>query len=289
MPARFLNLRRGPASRAILTLKQLSSPENRIIKEAASLSEKKYRDKLGLFLLEGPNLVREAMQQGGRVRFIFTRAGAAGSETAALAGEAEAAGLAVYELTESLFAKVALTQTPQDIAAVAEKRQTEAGGFFEKVKDGCILVLDRLQDPGNVGTLVRSAEAMGFKGILAIKGTADLWQPKAVRAAAGSILRLPVLICDDAEQALELLGRAGKTVYTADMDGQLPCWDAQLAKDAAVVIGNEGSGASEKLKAAARLLAIPMDGPTESLNAAAAGSIIMYESMRQRKDGKHIK
>ena len=270
-------------------MKQISSPENRIVKEAASLAEKKYRDRLGLFFLEGPNLVREAMQQGGRVRFIFTRAGAASPEITALIDEAEAKGLAVYELAESLFAKVTLTQTPQDIAAVAEKRQTEAGGFFEEVKDGCVLVLDRLQDPGNAGTLVRSAEAMGFKGILAIKGTADLWQPKAVRAAAGSLLRLPLLLCEDAEQALELLRRAGKTVYTADMDGQLPCWDAQLAKDAAVVIGNEGSGASSELKAAAQLLSIPMDGNAESLNAAVAGSIIMYESMRQRKDGNHIK
>ena len=156
-------------------MKQISSPENRIVKEAASLSEKKYRDKYGLFLLEGPNLVKEAMQQGGRVRFIFTRAGAASPEIISLIDEADALGLAVYELTESLFAKVTLTQTPQDIAAVAGKRQTEAGGFFETVKDGCILVLDRLQDPGNVGTLIRSAEAMGFKGILAIKGTADPW------------------------------------------------------------------------------------------------------------------
>ena len=270
-------------------MKQISSPENRIIKEAASLSEKKYRDRYGLFLLEGPNLVREAMQQGGRVRFIFTRAGAAGSEIVGLTGEAEGLGLAVYELTETLFAKVTLTQTPQSIAAVAEKRQTEAGEFFEKVKDGCILVLDRLQDPGNAGTLIRSAEAMGFKGILAIKGTADLWQPKVVRAAAGSLLRLPILLCEDAAQAIELCKRAGKTLYTAAMDGKLACWDAPLAENAAVVIGNEGSGASEELKKAAQLLAIPMEGPTESLNAAVAGSIIMYESMRQRKDGKHIK
>ena len=269
-------------------MKQISSPENRIVKEAASLSEKKYRDKYGLFLLEGPNLVKEAMQQGGRVRFIFTRAGAGGSEIIGLIDDAKARGLAVYELTESLFAKVTLTQTPQDIAAVAGKRQTEAGEFFETVKDGCILVLDRLQDPGNVGTLIRSAEAMGFKGILAIKGTADPWQPKAVRAAAGSILRLPVLLCEDADQALELLAKAGKTVFTAAMDGSQACWDAELSKNAAVVIGNEGSGASEKLKAAAKLLAIPMEGDAESLNAATAGSIIMYESMRQRKDGKHI-
>ena len=263
-------------------MKTISSAENRIIKEAASLSEKKYRDRLGLCLLEGPNLVKEAMQQGNRVRFIFIRAGAAGAETAALAEDAEAAGLAVYELTESVFAKVTHTQTPQDTAAVFEKRQYEAGEFFEMTGSGNVLVLDRLQDPGNVGTLIRTAEAMGFSGVLVIKETADPWQPKAVRAAAGSLLRLPILLCAGAQQALELLTGAGKTVYTADMAGRLDCWDADLAENAAVVIGNEGAGAGPELRAAATLLRIPMAGNTESLNAAAAGSIIMYEAMRQK-------
>ena len=253
----------------------ISSPENRIVKEAASLAEKKYRDRYGLFLLEGPNLVREAMQQGGRVRFIFTLAGADDAEIRSIAEEAESSGLAVYELAESAFAKVPLTQTPQAVAAVAEKRQMCAAEFFEKAEDGCLLVLDRLQDPGNVGTLLRTAEAMGFKGVLMIKGTADPWQPKVVRAAAGSLLRLPVLLCENADYLED---------YCEDI--LLSCFDAPLAKNAAVVIGNEGAGAGETLKSAATLLSIPMEGRTESLNAAIAGSIIMYESMRQRKDGK---
>jgi len=260
----------------------ISSPENRIVKEAASLAEKKYRDRSGLFLAEGPNLVKEAMQQGNRVRFIFSRAGTADAQSAKLAEEAEAMGLAVYELSEIAFAKVTQTQTPQGICAVIEKRQTDPKEFFSKVKDGCLLVLDRLQDPGNVGTLLRTAEAMGFAGAVIIKGTADPWQPKVVRAAAGSLLRLPILLCEDAQQALELLSGAGKKVYTAAMDAQLACWDADLSHDAAVVIGNEGQGAGAELKAAATLLAIPMAGGTESLNAAAAGSIIMYESLRQK-------
>ncbi len=264
---------------------QVSSPENKIVKQAASLSDKKYRDKYGLFLLEGPNIVREAMQQGNRVRFIFTRAGAADAETAQIVQQAEAGGLAVYELAESLFAKVTQTQTPQAVAAAAEKRQISAGGFFEEVKDRCLLVLDRLQDPGNVGTLLRTAEAMGFGGVVVIKGTADLWQPKVVRSAAGSLLRLPVLQCEDAAQALALLAKAGKTVYTAAMDADVVVYDADLTKNAAVVIGNEGAGASEEFLGAATRLAIPMEGSTESLNAAVAGSIIMYESKRQRKDG----
>ena len=260
----------------------ISSPENRIVKEAASLAEKKYRDRTGLFLVEGPNLVKEAAQQGNRVRFIFTRAGAADAETAKIAAEAEAAGLAVYVLTEGVFAKVAQTQTPQGICAVLEKRQYGPDEFFEKAGDGCLLVLDRLQDPGNVGTLLRSAEAMGFAGAVFIKGTADPWQPKVARAAAGSLLRLPILLCEDAQQALELLAGAGKRVYTAAMEAELPCWSAPLAENAAIVIGNEGAGAGEELRAAATLVSIPMAGRTESLNAAVAGSMLMYESYRQK-------
>ena len=266
-------------------MKQLSSPENRIVKEAASLAEKKYRDRYGLFLLEGPKLVKEAMQQGGRVRFIFTRAGADDAEASAAAEQAESLGLAVYELSESLFAKVTQTATPQPIAAVVEKRQADPDKFFEKAGNGCLLVLDRLQDPGNVGTLLRTAEAMGFKGVLMIKGTADPWQPKVARAAAGSLLRLPVLICEDADQALGYLSDAGKKVYTAAMDAKVKCYEADLSRDAAVVIGNEGAGAGYEFMHAATLFAIPMEGRTESLNAAVAGSIIMYESLRQRKDG----
>ena len=260
----------------------ISSPENRIVKEAASLAEKKYRDRAGCFLAEGPNLVKEAMQQGNRVRFIFIRAGAADAETASIAEEAEAAGLAAYVLTEGAFAKVTHTENPQPVCAVLEKRQYAPDEFFKKTDGGCLLVLDRLQDPGNVGTLLRTAEAMGFAGAVVIKGTADPWQPKVVRAAAGSLLRLPVLVCEDAAQALALLKKADMRVYTAAMDADLTCWDAQLSQKAAVVIGNEGAGAGEEFRKAATLLAIPMAGKTESLNAAVAGSMLMYESYRQK-------
>ena len=260
----------------------ISSSENRIVKEAASLAEKKYRDRTGLFLVEGPNLVKEAMLLGNRVRFIFTRAGAADAEAAELAEEAQRAGLAVYVLTEGIFDKVAQTRTPQGICAVLEKKSCAPGEFFEKAGNGCVLVLDRLQDPGNVGTLLRSAEAMGFAGAVFIKGTADPWQPKVVRAAAGSLLRLPILQCEDARQALSLLAGAGKQVFTAAMEAELACWNAPLSENAAIVIGNEGAGAGEQLKAAATLVSIPMAGHTESLNAAVAGSMLMYESYRQK-------
>ena len=261
----------------------ISSKDNKLIKLAASLSEKKYRDELGLFLLEGPNAVAEAWQQGGRLRFIFTRAGASIED---LGIEISELSPAVYELTGDVFAKVCNTENSQGIAAVAEKRIVSETAFFRK--DGSnVLVLDRIQDPGNMGTLLRTAEAMGFAGALLVKGCTDPWGPKVVRAAAGSILRFPMLFAQSAEDALDILARHGKKVYCTAMNGRLRSYEADLKENAAIVIGNEGNGASDVFMKNAETLAIPMAGSTESLNAAFAGAIIMYESERQSLCGKN--
>ena len=264
----------------------ISSKDNRIIKEAASLSEKKYRDELGLYLIEGPNIVKEAMQEGGRVRFIFTRAGAETEEIRDILTEAEAQDLAAYELTGDVFAKVTHTDNPQSVAAVFEKRQMDQTEFFIKAGSGNIIVLDRLQDPGNVGTILRTAEAFGFTGIILVKGTADVFQPKIVRAAAGSLLRLPLLLVSDAEEAIALIEAHGKKIFTAAMNGRTELMNAGLSENAAVVIGNEGNGADRVFLEKAETLSIPMEGKTESLNAAIAAAAIMYESLRQRRNQK---
>ena len=263
-------------------MKPITSPDNRMIKEAASLSEKKHREALGLFLLEGPNIVSEALRLKKGVRRVFVRAGSYDAETLGIISLAEGSGAEVFEIGPELLGKIAGTRTPQSVAAVAELEPQTQESFAKKAGHGNILVLDRLQDPGNVGTLIRTAEAMGFSGAIAVKGTADPWQPKVVRSAAGSLLRLPVISAESAEDALAFLKRLGKKVFTAAAEGKLALWDAELSEDAAVVIGNEGAGASEAFKQASELLSIPMAGQTESLNAAAAGAVIMYESMRQK-------
>lgn len=256
----------------------ISSKDNRIIRDAAKLYEKKHRDASGCFLLEGPSAVREAAQQGGRLRFIFTRAGASPDEFGIeFSGQVPA----VYELTDDVFARLAGTETPQGIIAVAQKPERRESDLFPS-EDCNVLVLDRVQDPGNMGTLLRTAEAMGFSGAILVKGCCDCWAPKVVRSAAGSLMRLPVLQAESAGDALKLLESHGKTCWVAVMDGETACYEADLARGAAVIIGNEGRGASEVFLEKARGLRIPMAGKTESLNAAYAGAIIMYESLRQR-------
>lgn len=260
----------------------ISSKENRIIKEAASLATKKYRDELNSYLVEGPNIVKEAMEEGGRVRFIFTLAGTKSAEIDKMLNEAEKESLAVYELTSDVFAKVTQTDNPQAIAAVIQKRQITEREFFSNV-NGNFIVLDRLQDPGNVGTVLRTAEAMGFSGVIVLKGTADVYQPKVVRSAAGSLFRLPILFLDDAATCKEVLKRNGKTIYTTQMNADMSVYDADLRTNVAVVIGNEGNGICEELLMNSKSLSIPMQGKTESINAAISAAIVMYESLRQRR------
>lgn len=258
----------------------ITSKDNQIIKEASSLREKKYRDKLGLYLIEGPNLVKELMDFGGRPRFIFIKVGA-NDEVRNIVSNADETST-VYELTEDVFGKISDTLNPQGIVAVADKTEYSVNTFFNSVMDGNVLVLDRLQDPGNVGTLIRLSEAMGFKGVIFIKGSADPYQPKVVRAAAGAILRVPMLFLDSAEECIELLNRYNKKIYAAFMDADKVVSEADLKKNVAIIIGNEGSGISKDFEKKSEKLMIPMSGKTESLNAAIAGTIIMYESKRQR-------
>lgn len=265
-----------------ILMQTISSKENRIIKEAASLFEKKYRDELGLFLLEGPNIVKEAMEEGGRVRFIFTLAGSSSEEVQEIAALAEEKNLAVYELSSEAFAKVTQTNSPQDIVAVMEKRQMTEDEFFKLVQNGNVVVLDRLQDPGNVGTIIRTAEALGFKGLAVIKGTADVYQPKVVRAAAGSMLRFPIIFFEDEDTLTAVFKNHGKKLYTTAMQAK-SVYDADIKENSCIVIGNEGNGVSKKLLENSETLSIPMEGKTESLNAAISASIIMYESLRQRR------
>ncbi|MCR4805074.1 MAG: RNA methyltransferase [Clostridia bacterium] len=263
---------------------EIVSPDNKAVKLAASLAEKKHRDALGMYLVEGPNLVREALQQGIPIRFIFTGAEALSrrAEIEEILQLAENSGSAVCVLSERVFGKVSDTQTAQGIAAVCLKKAWREEDLF--FPGSCVLVCDRIQDPGNLGTLLRTAESCGFSGALLLKGCADPYGPKAVRSSAGCVFRFPVLLCESAGEALDMLARQRKRVWTAHMEGA-PCWEAPLGKDIALVVGNEGNGADDAFLKGADRVSIPMEGQAESLNAAVACGILMYESLRQRAAG----
>ena len=166
--------------------------------------------------------------------------------------------------------------------AVVSKPELTADEFYSSLGGKNILVLDRLQDPGNIGTMLRTAEAAGYGGVIAIKGTGDIYSPKVVRAAAGSVFRMPVLQGEETSEAAGRIKQSGRRIAATTMNGSCAYYDADLKSGAALVIGNEGNGISDEFLALSDIrVSIPMCGYVESLNAAVAAAILMYENMRK--------
>lgn len=204
-------------------------------------------------------------------RLLADRSRDEDAEISRLVRQAERAGVRAEWLAERELSGVADTATPQGIVAVVRIPQRE----WPRVRPLRILVLDGVQDPGNVGTLLRTAEAMGIHGVVCLPGTADPWNPKVVRAAAGSSFRLPV-IATGWEEASTRLRDAGATIWAADPSGEPLLRGVMATSGFALVLGNEASGVSpEVLAAVDRRVSVPMAGRVESLNVAVAGAILM--------------
>lgn len=280
-------------------MKRITSGDNRVFKEAAQLKQKKYRDERRKYIIEGPNLIREGLQNGGEIELIILSEDCGKSllekEFVNEDFSAETEDIPMVMMPPGLFRRLSDTETPQGILAVVKKKVCTEEEFFSpasgpdaatKPAPSNVIVLDRLQDPGNIGTILRTADAAGYLGAILMKGTADIYSPKVVRAAAGSLFRLPVLAADTPEQAVGWLKQHGKTVVCTAIMGARPYYDADLAEDTALIIGNEGNGVCEEFIAQSDILVtIPMEGTIESLNAAAAAAILMYESVRQKHRG----
>ena len=248
------------------------------------LLRKKYRDQTGMFLLEGPRPVMDAVKTGNTLQTVFIRStGADSPDAAALSALCEERGITCAVLPEELFGRLSDTENSQGVIAVARKSATKEPG-------GRAVILDRLQDPGNIGTIIRTAEAAGFSSLIAIKGTGDIYAPKTVRAAAGSLLRVDVFEVEDADEAISLCAKYGMKIVASDLEGAEEYTDADLTDALAIVVGNEGSGISEEIRQAADIrVRIPMEGNIESLNAAVAAGILMYESVRQKRAAGKVK
>jgi TrmH family RNA methyltransferase len=268
-------------------MKIITSTDNEWIRRVSRLKEKRGRDRQARYLVEGPNLVREALDFRAGVDFVLF----CGDETG-LSGElrelkraAEKAGAESVFAGPAVFRRLSDAETPQGVIAVLRKALWDEEALFRKDASrpwGNILVLDRLQDPGNAGVVVRTADAAGYGGIVAVKGTADVYSPKAVRAAAGALFRLPVMDGLEASAALSMLARRNKTLVASAADGAVCVYDADLRRDIALIVGNEGNGLGVEFRRSVHLtVSIPMQRGAESINASVAASIFMFESLRQ--------
>jgi TrmH family RNA methyltransferase len=225
------------------------------------------------FAAEGPTLLDEAARSGLEPREIYTTAAALGRFDAP---RWEAGGTAVYVVPERAFARLSDVQTPTGVLAVFDLPDRSAAEILARA--GPVLLLAAVNDPGNAGSLVRSAEAFGAAGVLFGRGGADPFAPKVVRAAMGSLFRVPVAVVE-AEELLAAAAAAGRPVVATDVDGE-DLGVAGIPANAVLAVGNERRGVRDWLPRWDRAVRIPQRSATESLNVAVAGSIVLYEAAR---------
>lgn len=237
------------------------------------LQRRKGRAEHGLFLAEGPRLLEELLRSPVEVRaVVHTREAARDPALGELLGRVRSErGVRPEEVSERELERLSDAETPQGVLAVA----AIPAWSRDRVEPGRVVILDGVQDPGNAGTLVRTAEAMALDAVLSLPGTVDLWNPKVVRGSAGSLFRLPVLEAGW-EEAREWLRESGVEVWAADPGGEPLSRDGPVPERLALVLGNEGAGVREEVRAeAARLVAVELRGAVDSLNVAVAAAILM--------------
>ncbi len=255
----------------------LTSAQNAKIKLVRALGGRaKERREAGAFLVEGVRLVEEALKSGWPFEYVLYSPDLSERGTwlrSKLADE----GIETVEVEGRLLQSLSDTETSQGILAVLKERQVDAPD-----EPNFMVILDSIRDPGNLGTLLRSAEAAGVQTVLLPPETADAFAPKVVRAGMGAHFRLPIRVVDWERIGL-IIDSLDLQVYLAEAGGR-PCWEADLRQPLALVVGGEADGPSEAgRKLAQASLGIPMPGKAESLNAAVAGSLLMFEVVRQRR------
>jgi len=254
----------------------ITSPQNERVKSWVRLQrDGEARREAGQFLLEGKRLVSAALA-AGRVRTLLYSSRLAGEDS--LVAEAAARGAEVVELSAAVFRKVADCPSPQGIAAVAELPRWEESALFGR--DSLLLVACGLQDPGNLGSMMRSALAAGASGFVALRPSADIFHPRAVRGSAGAVCLLPSARMTT-EEFLARARSAGIRLVAAAPRGGNDFRSFDYSRPVAIIVGSEAHGVSEEIAREASAVTIPMAGPVESLNAAAAAALLLFEAARR--------
>ena len=243
---------------------RITSRTNPRVQRARSLRESKYRKETGCHLAEGDKLVREALTSGVILETVFVREGYAG-ETAF--------PCETVLVTDSVMDALSTAGTPQSLCAVARTPGLALPAAF----DGTVLLLEDVQDPGNVGTLIRTADALGAAWVLLSPQCADPFSPKTLRSSMGSVYHLPVLVTD-IPAALRALSAQGYTCLCGHLKGSeaMPPKTDRMA----LLVGNEGNGVTDEAAALCYAYRLPMPGKAESLNAAVFGAILLYELLK---------
>ncbi len=251
----------------------ITSRENKIFKLAKLLKTSKGRTEKNMFLVEGMRSVCDAIKKGARIECVIMKDGTKPDFNT---------DAPTYTFAPRLFDEVSETVTPQGIIAICHIKRTSLEDIISLGKD-CVIMCEKLQDPGNIGTVIRTAHASFCGGVVLTKGSCDLYNPKIVRATMSGIFSIPVVQNEDSRAVIEYFRKSGYSIVAGALTGNsVDLYDADLCGKVLIIVGNEGNGVEkETLSLCDSVIKIPMHPDAESLNAAVAGAVMMYEHYRQ--------
>lgn len=257
----------------------ITSKDNDFIKHLKKLKDKKYREEYGEFIVEGIKMIQEAIDEKAIIKDIIVCDDCKNQEYFSKEFLYEIAKYNCIYVTEKVFLQITDVTNPQGILAVIDKKKIDSDINYDS---DLFLILDNIQDPGNMGTILRTADSINLKQIIVAKGTADVYNPKVVRSTMGAIFRVKVIEIEDLTKVVKEMKKRKIKVYATDLATNSSIYDVDYKKSA-IIIGNEANGVSKQLlDLADQKIKIPMIGKTESLNAAVATGIILYEAVRTK-------
>ena len=257
----------------------ITSKANELIKHIKKLKDKKERDLSNEYIIEGIKLIQEAIQENAKIKQIIICDDCEKTESIPKDLMYEIAKQECIYVTNKVFDSITEVMNPQGILAIIEKQSKE---IQIDDKQDIILALDDIQDPGNLGTILRTADSIGLTQILVSKGTADCYNPKVVRSTMGAIFRVKIIECEDLVKTLKEIKKHKFEIVVSSLQTDNSIYDINYHKKV-IVIGNEANGVKKEIQDLAdKKIKIPMLGKTESLNASVATGIILYEYIRQK-------
>ena len=257
----------------------ISSKDNELIKHIKKLKDKKYRDESNEYIVEGVKLIEEAVKENAKIKKIIICEDTTRTYEIPTNVMLEIAKYECIYVTDKIFASITQVTNPQGIMAIIEKNTDNQEIDYSQ---DIIVVLDDVQDPGNLGTILRTVDSIGVTQILVSKGTADSYNPKVVRSTMGAIFRIKIIECEDLAQTLKEIKKHKFKIVVSSLQTENSVYDIDYNKKV-IIIGNEANGVEAHiLELADEKIKIPMLGKTESLNASVATGIILYEYVRQK-------
>lgn len=265
-------------------MQKITSKDNDFIKHVKKLKDKKYRDLNNEFVIEGIKLIKEAMQENARIKQIIMCEDCENTENIPKDLTYEIAKYDCVYVSKTVFNSITEVKNPQGILAVVSKENAENEIDYSQ---DIIVALDDLQDPGNLGTILRTVDSIGLTQILVSKGTADCFNPKVVRSTMGAIFRVKIIECENLLETLKQAKKHHFKLMVTSLQTENSIYDVEYNKKV-IIVGNEANGVKQEIQDFAdEKVKIPMFGKTESLNASVATGIVLYEYVRQKIKLQH--